>query len=323
MQFQFASFLVIAMASAAPNRKFHELVYDKRGELELPFYRPPTHLFETFSLDVVNEKRTLTLETENIAFGKKQLLKKLKLQEAELEITHTHTDNSGVSHVYATRMVNGYLVDNQNAAIHVYNGAIKAISSSIPRSRNMNVASTDVKISLEVAISIAEAKYGASFDGFPPTQKYIQIPNGNLIFIHQFQIQNLASDIWFQVSVDATLGQIIQVVDYSSNASYEAIEIPKTDALAGFAVIQDPQKLGLLNIESSPIGWHTFETKTFTETQGNNVESVIESSRERVAATGRDATALDFNYRFKSDSEPEDNLEAAVVNAFYGNYIFM
>jgi uncharacterized membrane protein YkoI len=322
MQFQLATSLVLALVSAVPNQKSHQLVYDKRGELELPFYRPLTNLFETFSLEVDNEKRSLTLDKENIAFGRQQLLKKLGLEEKELHVTHTHTDNVGVSHVYAARKVGEYLVDNQNAAIHVFNGAIKAISSSIPRFRNGNVAGTDIKISLEEAISIAEAKYGASQDDFPATQKYLQIPNGNLVFIHQFQIQNFALDIWFQVSVDTTNGQIIQVVDYSSSASYEALEIPKTDVSAGLSIIQDPQTLGLLNNESSPIGWHTFETTTFTNTQGNNADSVIEFSRERVAATGRDPNTLDFNYRFNPDGEPEDNIEPAVVNAFYGIYKF-
>ncbi len=81
------------------------------------------------------------------------------------------------------------------------------------------------------------------------------------------------------------------------------------------------------NAIASPFGWHDtngFDGPEFTDTRGNNVSA----QEDRTGVFGGDegtrpdgGAALLFDFLFDPNSEPEDNINAAVTNLFYWNNI--
>ncbi|KAJ3271318.1 hypothetical protein HDV01_006914, partial [Terramyces sp. JEL0728] len=237
----------------------------------------------------------------------------LGLTKDDLEIQQSYRDDAGVDHLYAVRKINGVKVDNHNANVHVKNGQVLAFSASFSGKNQSltarSVAATQPKVSLEDAVKVASKQLGAPRDDFPASQVYVQVPSGKLVFAHQFQLRDDAKNKWYQVSVDAQTGQIVQTVDYYSHlATYKVVKLPKTNPSQGFEVVTDPS-----DKTASPNGWHKTSSTSFTTSQGNNVESKIGSLK----ADG--GSSLTFTHSYDATKEPTTaaNKQAAIINNFY------
>ncbi|KAJ3332287.1 hypothetical protein HDU91_003127, partial [Kappamyces sp. JEL0680] len=296
----------LALIQAAPTpASRHELQYISKRDLQQPFFYP-----EVVTKDFPAPTAGLRLaDSDAVSLGVTELAKELNLPESELQVSHSYRDAAGVMHVFASRLLNGQPVDNHNAAIHIKDGQVVYLTSSIPKSANRLASASPVAtLSLDEAVKIATKELGLPRDDHAAKTVYIQLPSGSLAFAHQFQLRDDAKQRWVQVSVDAHNGQVIQVVDYVNEASYTVIALPKVSALDGFSKVVDPA-----NAKASPKGWHSDGTTSYTVTQGNNIDSHIGSYRTSGGAS------LDFNPVWDATKEPtvQANKDAAIVNNFY------
>ncbi|KAI8892769.1 Fungalysin metallopeptidase-domain-containing protein [Globomyces pollinis-pini] len=162
-------------------------------------------------------------------------------------------------------------------------------------------------VSLDEAVKKAVKELNTPRDSIPAKFVYVQVASGKLVYAHQFQLQNSDSSKFYQVSVAADNGQLIQVVDFVNKASYKVIALPKNDPRDGFSTVTDPA-----DVTASPNGWHK-DTTSYTDSQGNNAISAVSGT----TATG--GSTLNFDTAFASGSAPTTtaNKRAATVNAFY------
>ncbi|KAJ3307427.1 hypothetical protein HDV03_000075 [Kappamyces sp. JEL0829] len=301
----------IALAQAAPSTApLHQLQYVKKRDTEHPFYYPAV---TTRDYPKPNPAFAPLPDSDAVALGKNQLLHDLSLSAEELEVTQFHRDASGTMHVYARRVLNGVPVDNQHAAIHIQNGQVVYMSSSIAASSASRAKSTAAPatpaISLDKAVAIATQALGLKRDSVPATKAYVQLPSSALALTHQFQLRDDEKHKWVQVSVDAHNGQIVQVVDYVNDlATYKVLALPKVAAPEGFVSANDNA-----NPNASPQGWHSDGSSSYTDTQGNNIDSHIGSYRTSGGAS------LNFDTAWDAAQEPtaQVNKDAAIVNNFY------
>ncbi|KAI8893187.1 Fungalysin metallopeptidase-domain-containing protein [Globomyces pollinis-pini] len=169
------------------------------------------------------------------------------------------------------------------------------------------------QFTLEQAVYIAREQFGAGIDELPARKVYVEKSDGTLALAHQFQIRDRRKYIFAQVSIDVTNGQIVQYVDFMSHATYEVLKVPKLSPDEGFDILKDPQY-----VPSSPNGWHSDGTKSFTDTQGNNV---IVTKASQKPDGGAD---LNFVTQYDPTKPPNDtfNAAASAVNLFYiANYM--
>jgi extracellular elastinolytic metalloproteinase len=195
---------------------------------------------------------------------------------------------------------------------------VLSLSSSFKQSANQRVVppSTESKFTLEEAVAIASKQLGVPRDDFPASQIFLQLPSGKVVYGHQFQLRDDKQEKWYQVVVDATNGQVVQVVDYVQQASYKALKLPKTDPTdGGFEVVSDPQNLAT---NASPKGWHDDGSKTYTTTKGNNVDSHVGT----LFVDGQAALNFDHQWDGSKDPTTDENKKAAIVNNFYCKYCF-
>jgi Zn-dependent metalloprotease len=301
-------------AHAAPIFATNDLKFVKRNDVTLPFYYPEN---EFLSFTPSKGSKVIDLSPEDILkIGIKALEKELGVSQDELKVVQHHVGTDKVTHIYTSRIVNGVQVDNQHAAVHIFNGQVIAQSASFRKSGNSfvpeNIAPVESVISLDEAVKIASQQLGAPKDDHPASNVYIQIPNGKLVYAHRFQVRDDERNKWYQVSVDASNGQLVQVIDYVQYATYQVLPLPKGNPNDGFEVVTDPE-----NVQASPKGWNSDGITSYTDTQGNNVDSRIggwfSTSRSDGGASLNFSTAWDV----KSEPNTEANKRAAIVNNFY------
>jgi extracellular elastinolytic metalloproteinase len=302
-----SALLALKVAHAAPVAGDHALEFVKRNGIDVPFWYPETTA-KTFTVSPSLSEQTIE---EAVKFGVQVLQKELGLNEEELSIQQSYRDEAGVTHIYAIRKINGISVDNHNANVHIKDGQVLAFSASFGNNDSfapLNVATPTARVSLERAVKVASAQLGAPRDNFPASQVYVQLPSGKMVFAHQFQLRDDSKSKWYQVTVDAENGQVVQVVDYVQQASYKVLKLPKSNPTDGFEVVADPH-----NPTASPEGWHKTATRSFTDTQGNNVESKIRTLRSDGGAE------LKFDHAWSESQAPNTpaNQQAAIINNFY------
>ena len=274
-------------------------------EIDLPFFYPQVEM-KTFA---PSPRADLKDSRSDEQIAESELLTRLNLTKEELEIKDSHRDDAGVLHVYARQLVNGVPIDNRNAAIHIQHHQVLAFSSSFtdivvpPKSPN-----TPQPLSLEEAVAIAEKTYGVRRDAHPASSVFIQLPDNTLAYAYQFQLRDEDANKWLQVSVDSKSGQIVQAVDYVAEAAYKVLALPKVDPTESFEVVNSP-----VFAASSPSGWHSDGTNSYTDTQGNNLISAISG---KTTDGGAD---LDFSHDWDATKEPTTpaNQRAAIINNFY------
>ncbi|KAJ3196197.1 Fungalysin/Thermolysin Extracellular metalloproteinase 5 [Irineochytrium annulatum] len=163
---------------------------------------------------------------------------------------------------------------------------------------------------------------------FPAKLKYIQTASRELRPVWDLVMD--LGDNWFNAQVDAVKdrkgkpGDIIQLVDWVSDASYTVFPIGINDPESGDRVrVKDPA-----NKLASPYGWHKQSNVTsgrpleFTTTVGNNVfaHENLDGRGDWINKKRPDgSSSLDFDFPIDFSLEPVDYIDAAVTNLFYWN----
>lgn len=317
--------LVSSMQAAPAPPETHALHLARRGDVNMPFYYPESIV--TVKNMFGSALRPLAID-EKIALAKKTLVNGLNITDRELQVMHYFIDRVGVTHVYVDRLINNVPIANQNAIVHIKNGLVASYSSSFrlnSRASNfmpaVRVKEPTIVVSLAQATRNARSQLGAPRDGTNATLAYVQVPSGELVYAHQFQLRDDAKVKWYQVSVDAhnglsllMLGQVVEVVDFYNKASYHAIKLPNATPLDGFTTIVDPA-----DKNASPFGWHNDGRTSHINTVGNNVDVHVDRAGWFYTAFRPSSInhQFDSNWKANEDVKSRDNLQASAVNLFY------
>nr|KAJ3421940.1 Fungalysin/Thermolysin Extracellular metalloproteinase 5 [Polyrhizophydium stewartii] len=239
----------------------------RRDDTKLPFFFPPS-MFEQptpaaaasqrSSLAKVSADRAVKIATDHI-------VSRLGLAADEFKVANSHTDASGVTHVYGAHVVNGLRVANHHAAAHVKDGAVIAFSSSFNTAARLTkpkVPAATAKISVDQAIAKAVKDTGIPHHkDFAAVSEFVETAGG-IVYAHKFQLRDLTKAQWVQVWVDANTGEIVHSSDFVKNATYRVVQLPKIAPTEGFTTLVDPE-----DYSTSPIGW----IDSTQSTMGNNV----------------------------------------------------
>ncbi|KAJ3319247.1 hypothetical protein HDV06_006575 [Boothiomyces sp. JEL0866] len=302
---------LLYFAFCSPIHEAHDVPLVKRNGEHLPFWYP-SGISKIFTPQVSRHRRRVDLQ-DAIATAIKYTAQELGISKDELQVQQAYRESS-IDHIYLIRKINGVKVDNHNAQVHLKDGQPLSFSSSfsgksIVRRSLAPIPADKPIVSLAQAVQVAEKQYGAPKDDFPASMVYLQVPSGKLVYCHQFQLKNMTLGKWYQVSVDSATSQTIQVVDYVSHfASYNVIKLPKANPDDGFEIVSDPS-----DKTASPLGWHQTPTNSFTDTQGNNVDSKV----KRIRPDGGSTLTFDSKFDIKDWSASTNNINSAITNSFY------
>ncbi|CAE7096204.1 unnamed protein product [Rhizoctonia solani] len=287
----------------------------------------PESIFETYGVDGKDHplsKRAIRASPEEAA--KSFLESKLGVGTDSLVHRTGHTDNStNVSNVYFRQQFNGIQVANAVANVALKADKILSFGASfvkpsertfirasiLPNTSPGSVGTTTPKFPKQDAIAKAEAVTGAKYNSFPVGLEYFAKDDDQIVLTHSVQVQNATTMESYLVYVDASNGEVVNVVDFTSKASYRVIPFTSQDPRDGFKSITDPY-----DPLSSPNGWHQHGTTVTTSTSGNNVISYDGSTAE---ASSQSSATNNYDYTFNPKAEPTvgPNVDVARVNAFY------
>ncbi|KAF8608678.1 hypothetical protein BDV93DRAFT_518742 [Ceratobasidium sp. AG-I] len=272
-------------------------------------YHPPA-TFETFGTDGVDHPLTKRgVKDANSAEAAKAFLES-KLGVGADAIAHKSGSNSDVAeHQYFRQQVNGIPIANAVANVALKNDKVVSYGASFVKPKT--VAPATPTLTKDQAVAKAEAATGGKYNSWPTTLEYFAKDSDHVVLTHVVQIQNAQTDEWYEAFIDASSGEVVNVVSFVADASYRVVPFTKQDPTTGFSVITDPQ-----DTTASPNGWHQYGTTTTTTTSGNNVISYKSST---TGVTSQSSATNNYNYVFNSAASPSTspNVDAARVNAFY------
>ncbi len=161
--------------------------------------------------------------------------------------------------------------------------------------------------------------------------QWAKTPDGELALVWSINVMTMDEIGWYDSSVDAATGELLNNVSWISHASYNVINYNEEAPLYAPRTIEvNPQ-----NSTASPFGWHDTNGTAgaeFTDTRGNNV--FAQGARDddplfdllfggNLGSGPRPSGGanLDFNSPFNDTQAPSTYLDAATANLFYTNNI--
>ncbi|KAH7332995.1 Fungalysin metallopeptidase-domain-containing protein [Rhizoctonia solani] len=271
----------------------------------------PESTFETYGVNGIDHplsKRANPASPQEAA--KSFLTSKLGLTVDSLVHRTGHTDNrTRVANEYFCQQFNGIQVANAIANVAVKDDKVLSFGASFIKPKS--VASTTPIFPKQNAIAKAEALTGAKYNAIPVGLEYFAKENNQLVLTHTVQVQNATTAEAYLVYVDASNGEVVNLVDFTAKASYRVIPFSSQDPRDGFQIITNPH-----DPISSPKGWHQYGTTTTTSTSGNNVDSYDGTTAKQ---SSQSSATNNYNYVFNPKAEPtiSPNVDVSRVNAFY------
>ncbi|KAJ2992397.1 hypothetical protein HDV02_003077 [Globomyces sp. JEL0801] len=219
------------------------------------------------------------------AIAIKGIRESLNMTENEFQILQSFRDDNGFDHFYGARKLHNTTVVSHQFQLMVKDGEVVSFESAANGKFVEPETAVSDQFTLEQAVYIAREQFGAGIDELPARKVYVEKSDGTLALAHQFQIR-----------------------DRRNHATYEVLKVPKLSPDEGFDILKDPQY-----VPSSPNGWHSDGTKSFTDTQGNNV---IVTKASQKPDGGAD---LNFVTQYDPTKPPNDTFNAA-ASAKTGNF---
>ncbi|CAE6441585.1 unnamed protein product, partial [Rhizoctonia solani] len=198
-----------------------------------------------------------------------------------------HTDNSTrVANEYFLQQFNGIPVANAVANVAVKDNKVLSFSASFVKA-TLHRPSQNSQSKMQLRrLTLTGAKYNS----FPVGLEYFAKDNDQVVLTHTVQVQNTATMEWYLTYIDASSGEVVNLVDFTAEASYRVIPFTSQDPRDGFQVITNPH-----DPVSSPNGWHQHGTTKTTDTSGNNVISYASSIAE---TTTQSSATNNYHYGF-------------------------
>ncbi len=166
---------------------------------------------------------------------------------------------------------------------------------------------------------------GLSRENIPVRLVYQPLEDGRVRLAWLTSLYMLDSPDFWNVRVDALTGEVLGQYNFTNYDSYQVIPFPPfsdPEDSGGQSVVVDPADLNF-----SPFGWHDTNGVPGAEstlTEGNNVFAQDDLDGNNGGGLSPDGGAsLDFLFPFDPNLQPTGgtNLEAAIVNLFYGNNV--
>ncbi|QRV93971.1 extracellular metalloproteinase MEP [Ceratobasidium sp. AG-Ba] len=213
-----------------------------------------------------------------------------------------------VSLEYFRQKINNLPIANAVANVALKGEKVVSFGASFVKPKS--VAPVTPKLTKEAAIAKAEAAIGGKYNNWPTSLEYFAKDSDHVVLTHVVQVQNDVTQEWYEAFVDATSGEIVNVVSFVADASYRVIPFTSQDPRDGFQLLTNPH-----DTTSSPNGWHQYGTTTTTTTSGNNV--IAYKSSSSTGTTAQSSATNNYDYTFNSAGTPAANKNPATVNAFY------
>ncbi|KAG0368504.1 Fungalysin metallopeptidase-domain-containing protein [Gamsiella multidivaricata] len=198
----------------------------------------------------------------------------------------------------------------------------KYLNVKIPRPEDMDIITTYNFNSNKAEVIMTNCPLTAN-GKVPVNQAYIQTEQGTLELVYGFQVEMKDTDNWFHVQVNAETGNVMQVVDWVSDATYNVFPMGVNDPLDGERkLVVDPEHL-----PASPLGWNRQgQNKNFTTTIGNNVYAGEnrrngndwQNNPKPEGKLSKD-DQLTFDFKIDFEKDPVTYVDAAITNLFYWN----
>ncbi|CAG8436915.1 12369_t:CDS:2 [Funneliformis mosseae] len=148
------------------------------------------------------------------------------------------------------------------------------------------------------------------------SQNYLQLDDMSLQLVWDIQIE--MENNWYHAHVDAQTGELIALMDWVADASYNVFPLGVNDPEEGDRDLQiDPH-----DIIASRNGWHSQGKRNFTTTIGNNVyaHENLDGRWEwenNYRPDGDDLLLFDFPLNLSD--VPKSYIDASITNLFYWN----
>ncbi len=146
-----------------------------------------------------------------------------------------------------------------------------------------------------------------SQDPIPVELVYVRDSSGVLRLAWNLIIRELSDLHWWELNIDAAIGEILTQSDYFAHDTYRVFPFPSRNPNDGsHTLVVDPADLG-----ASPFGWHDLNGNPGAETQftlGNNADVARRGSRPSGGAT------RDFDFPVNLN---QLTLNAPITNTFY------
>ncbi|KAH6592014.1 hypothetical protein BASA50_008297 [Batrachochytrium salamandrivorans] len=274
---------------------------------ELPFYFPES-VYE--SIPHSGAVPSPSSEEDDAKTATDYISKRLNLGENDFKVVDSYTDLSGITHVYGAHMINGASISNHQAAAHVNNGEVAFFSTSFGTEqhlakRDLEISAPEATLSFGEVSSTVSTKLGIPvYSEFEHILEYVAQSDGKVVYAYKFQLRDDPVTRWIQVWCSTTTGEVVQVSDFSNNASYQVIGLPRRNPTDGF--------VGLFRRSTEEPTQRKWTDGKVTE--GNNVIT-RDPSGKPTRSIGNDL----FYSKFNSQEDPgtASNIAAAAVNLFY------
>jgi Fungalysin metallopeptidase (M36)/Fungalysin/Thermolysin Propeptide Motif/Peptidase propeptide and YPEB domain len=279
----------------------------------------------------------------------------LGVDRGSVRVTDTYTsDHNQVTHVYLRQVADGLDVAGADATVNVQNGVVVFSGS---RFIDPNATSGEQTLTARDALDAATAAVrGAEAEVVrAPVLLYRALSNGTARLAYDVQIRTQKH--WWNISVDAANGRIIErydFVDSESSADIAARTARGEDAASAAALLEPvvtPDQVDdgssyhvyAMPLESpndgersivanpadalaSPYGWHDTNGLVgpeYTITRGNNVNAYADTIDDEAPDPGSQPNGgpgLDFDHPIPTfDATPLVYRDAAVDNLFFWN----
>ncbi|GGE98610.1 peptidase M36 [Hymenobacter cavernae] len=306
---------------------------------------------------------------------------KLGLSEADVAnpvVTSSYTDaGSDITHVYLRQRYQGIEIYGAEADMHldrsekvvsmhsnfVRNAAAQARTTTPSLSATQGIAAAAKALGLATPRNLTVNKAGTPAEGMvfsesgisrsPIAAKLMYQANasGELVLVWDVTIDDLKSEHYWNVRVDASTGQLVDKSDYTISEPTTFVELTQK-ALAtknwpepvATNSVAAPNSYGVwpITVESpihgarqvvvnpadptySPFGWHDTNGVAgpeYTITRGNNVHAYEDRANVNAPGYSPDGgTDLVFDFPFNPALVPQASQDAAITNLFYWNNI--
>lgn len=349
------AFGIFAAVGSLPTVFVSAETHDADKETARTFYHPETHFLRNpdgfLTGPTKGEPRDIAL---NYLRANSGLLGLLADDLADAKVSSMYRDeDTGITHIYLRQMVSGLEVLNGDLGIHItakgeviavgggFVPGLKAFAESgslvrqpylsadqaIGRASELlelgSTSSPELVSSSDNNEKLIFRAKGVSLDDIKAELRYVPSEDGAAKLSWGLVIRTPDGQHWYDLSIDATTGEMTSQSDWIDHDSYTVSAIPSEHPNDGFIrTVTNPS-----NAIASPFGWHDTNGAVgaeFTDTRGNNVEAHLDRDANNIPDPGSrpsGGAGLNFNAVFDPTLTPYENRDAAVTNLFYWNNV--
>ncbi len=148
---------------------------------------------------------------------------------------------------------------------------------------------------------------------------YLELPDGALHLVWNFDLRVPGGRHWWVFNVDAASGEVRTQLDRVRHAQYRVYALPLESPSDGPRTLE----MSPADPNASPFGWHDLDGVAGADTQlskGNNVLAAENTSPGPVGLALADPNLV-FDFPLDPNAPPSTYLDAAITNLFYWNNV--